>query len=123
MRLALVLTLALAGIAFPAIAQDRPAPKPGQPVKVPPDAGRGEALAMRWCAPCHLPSANGSVTDAVPTFHWVAAQTKKDPDSIRAFLSRPHAPMPPLELDRSQIEDFVAYFQKLADQPPAAPRP
>jgi len=122
LRTALILTLALSGFALPAIGQDQPTPHLGRPVTAAPDDIRGEALATRWCAPCHLPGANGKVTDAAPTFHAVAALARKDPDSIRTFLARPHAPMPPLELDRGQIADLVAYFQKLANRELPEPR-
>jgi mono/diheme cytochrome c family protein len=113
-RIALALALCLGGTALPAHGQ---APQSTHPVKAIGDPVRGEALAKRWCASCHLPGANGSATDAAPSFPRVADWAQSHPDDIRTFLTRPHAPMPPLELDRVQIEDMVAYFRKLATEP------
>lgn len=84
------------------------------PLKPVGDAARGEALATRWCGGCHLPSSTGAATDVAPSFHWVAQQTAKNPGFIRAFLNKPHAPMPPINLDQQEIADLVAYFAELA---------
>ena len=103
MRLSSGLALVLIALAAPSLA----APPPG-------DSARGAALATRWCAGCHLPTGDGAVTDAAPTFHWIAGQAEKDPRFIRAFLMKPHAPMPPLDLSRQDIDDVVAYFKTIA---------
>jgi mono/diheme cytochrome c family protein len=78
------------------------------------DAGRGEALTQRWCASCHQPAGGAPATDMVPTFGQIAKKAKDDPAYIRAFLNRPHAPMPPLNLDQAEIADIVAYFDDLS---------
>jgi mono/diheme cytochrome c family protein len=75
------------------------------------DASRGDAYVHRWCSGCHMEAA-GVATDMIPTFGMIADIAKKDPDELRAFLSKPHKPMPPLELDRTQIADFIAYFRQ-----------
>ena len=106
MRIAGLLVLALAGIAFTANGQAEQ-----HPLKGIADASRGATLAGRWCAACHAP--DGAVTDAAPTFRWIAERNRRQPGFIKAFLSHPHAPMPPLELDRDQIADLVAYFRSL----------
>ncbi len=106
MRIAGLLVLALGGIAFTARGQTEQHPLPGIA-----DASRGAALANRWCAPCHAPG--GAVSDTIPSFRWIAGRSEREPGFIKAFLSHPHSPMPPLELDRAQIADLVAYFQSL----------
>jgi len=78
------------------------------------DAGRGEVLTQRWCASCHQPPAGGTATDMIPTFAQIANKAKEKPGYIRAFLNRPHAPMPPLNLDQAEIADIVAYFDDLS---------
>jgi len=115
MRIALALTLFCAGIAVAGAAVAEAPPLAPNAVKIVGNASRGEQLASRWCASCHLPSANGTVSDVAPTFHWIGELARKDPEMIRTFLTHPHAPMPPLELGRGQIEDFVTYFQSLPD--------
>ncbi len=117
MRIAFALALAfgLPAVFYLAAAATQAPPLAPNAVRIVGDAGRGEQLAGRWCASCHLPSSTGSVSDAAPTFHWIGALARKNPESVRTFLSHPHAPMPPLELDRGQIEDLVAYFRSLAD--------
>jgi mono/diheme cytochrome c family protein len=108
-------TLAIALIAFsgalPAAAQqDNSVPRP-QPIRIVGDAARGEALVTRWCTSCHRLSNDGTATDQAPSIQWIAEQVQKNPDYIRVFLNHPHAPMPPLDLDRSEIEDAVVYFR------------
>lgn len=78
------------------------------------DPARGEALTQRWCATCHQPAGHATATDMVPTFPQIAAKSKDDPAYIRAFLNRPHAPMPPLNLNQAEIADIVAYFDDLS---------
>lgn len=78
------------------------------------DSGRGEALTQRWCASCHQPAGGAPATDMVPTFAQIAKKAKEDPTYIRAFLNRPHAPMPPLNLSQAEIADIVAYFDDLS---------
>lgn len=75
------------------------------------DADRGESYAHRWCAACH--KEDGKVaSDGIPTFGMIADRARRDPAEMRAFLMRPHPPMPPLELNREQIADFVAFFHR-----------
>lgn len=78
------------------------------------DSGRGETLTQRWCASCHQPAGGAPATDMVPTFTQIAKKAKDNPSYIRAFLNRPHAPMPPLNLDQGEIADIVAYFEDLS---------
>jgi mono/diheme cytochrome c family protein len=96
--------LALLLLAAPALAQQG---------KVIGDPVRGEALARRWCAACHLVEGQGKTTDTAPPFRVIAHDPKKGPDYLRTFLAQPHKPMPPLTLSRQEIEDFVAYFGEL----------
>jgi mono/diheme cytochrome c family protein len=74
------------------------------------DAKRGEVLAARWCATCHLQPGQGAATDAAPPFQLVADKAARDPGFIRAFLNKPHAPMPPLNLNQAEIADLIAYL-------------
>ena len=102
----------LLSLALPSAAQEPPST--AQATKPVGDAHRGEILAKRWCVSCHLQDNSVSGPDAAPTFHSVAEKVGKDPDAIRGFLKHPHKPMPPLELDRAQIEDLIAYFKDMA---------
>jgi mono/diheme cytochrome c family protein len=77
------------------------------------DAEKGETIAKRWCAACHLVSAEQKQAVAdVPSFAAVA-RMKLPADSLKAFLSDPHPRMPNMNLTRSEIEDIVAYIQSL----------
>jgi mono/diheme cytochrome c family protein len=109
-KTAIIALLAFAG-APPAAAQpDDAVPRP-QPIRIVGDAARGEALVTRWCTSCHRLSNDGTASDQAPSIPWIADQARKDPNYIRVFLNHPHAPMPPLDLDRGEIEDAVAYFR------------
>jgi mono/diheme cytochrome c family protein len=77
------------------------------------DAAHGEQIARRWCAPCHVVSADQKQASAdVATFAAVA-RSKTDAQ-IANFLADPHPKMPDLKLSRDEIGDLVAYIRSLA---------
>jgi len=75
------------------------------------DPRAGGDVALRWCTACHLirPAAGGPAVQGPPAFQTMARA--RTPDSLRAFLTRPHAPMPPIELSRADIDDLIAYIE------------
>jgi mono/diheme cytochrome c family protein len=77
------------------------------------DVARGEIIAKRWCAACHLvaPEQTRAVAD-VPSFAAVA-RMKLPAESLKAFLSDPHPRMPDMSLTRSEIDNIVAYIRSL----------
>jgi cytochrome c len=76
------------------------------------DAARGQVLATKWCANCHLLDAViGS--DSVPSLQAIAAGPRGLPAPLRVFLTQPHAPMPPLQLSNQEIEDLIVFIQSL----------
>ena len=105
----LLLSVILAAPAFADDTTKNPAPTG--------DALRGEAMAKHWCGSCHVVGGAGTGSDAAPTFATVAHDPARGPDYIRAFLTRPHKPMPPFSFSRQEIEDFVAYFADLKARP------
>ena len=74
-------------------------------------------IARRWCARCHAVAGEKSASDMAPPFQVIARTRASDPDRLRGFLSRPHWPMPPLQLSRQEIENIVAYLQSLGSAP------
>ena len=74
------------------------------------DPRAGAEAALRWCTACHLirPAASGPTVQGPPAFQTIARE--RTADSLRTFLARPHAPMPPVELSRVDIEDLIAYI-------------
>jgi mono/diheme cytochrome c family protein len=79
-----------------------------------PDAARGRDLAKRWCASCHLVSADQqrAVAD-VPPFATVAQSPNFDANRLAHFLLDPHPKMPELPLSRRAAEDIAAYIASL----------
>lgn len=75
------------------------------------DPAQGRASAQRWCSSCHAVGAPGSGGDTAPPFSAVA-RIRSD-EYLRGFLTRPHPPMPPLELSRQDIDDIVAHIATL----------
>lgn len=75
------------------------------------DAEAGADVALRWCTACHLirPLASGPVLQGPPTFQTMARE--RPPGALRAFLANPHAPMPPIELSRTDIDNLLAYIE------------
>lgn len=59
------------------------------------DAGNGERLARRWCAPCHVVAANQrQATSEAPPFAVIAQSPDFDARKLAFFLLNPHPKMP-----------------------------
>ena len=103
MKMTLGIALVVVALVVPAFAQDQGAS---------PDAARGQALARRWCAACHLVALRLTHIDP-PTFTAIANDSTKTPDYLRAFFVSPHKDMPPIQLTSPQIEDLIVYLGTL----------
>jgi mono/diheme cytochrome c family protein len=77
------------------------------------DPESGRELADRWCATCHAVGRPQTATDAAPAFATIAQHGRAEPGRLRAWLAEPHPPMPNPGLSRQQIEDVIAYLQRL----------
>lgn len=78
------------------------------------DAQHGLALAKRWCATCHLVSADQQRGSAdVPPFATIARSPNFDPKRLVYFLLDPHPKMPELPLSRAAADDIAAYIATL----------
>ena len=77
------------------------------------DAVRGQALAERWCANCHVidTGAAGNAQQGPPPLPTTARNLSAG--QLRAFLSHPHGKMPDLSLTRAEIGDLIAYIEQL----------
>lgn len=97
----------------PGWAQDTPRPTPA----------KGEALAAKLCANCHLLPGSGAtaVPAGVPTFRAIANKPGQTGDHIAQVLIRPHAPMPDLQMTRDEILDVLAYLETLRIDTSAKP--
>ncbi len=106
MKTAPLLLCTVFALVVPAFAQQQASP---------PSAAAGQALAQRWCAPCHLVRLRLTPIDP-PTFYAISHDPSKTPDYIRRFLTSPHKDMPPIQLTPSQIEDIIAYLEAMGKQ-------
>jgi mono/diheme cytochrome c family protein len=77
------------------------------------DAANGHVLARHWCTGCHVVEAGGSGSDTAPSFAAIASDAATTPQRLRAFLVRPHPPMPNPPLATSEIDDIAAYILTL----------
>lgn len=78
------------------------------------DAGRGETLARRWCATCHVVASDQARgQDNAPPFATIAQMPGFGADKIALFLLDPHPKMPDLQLSRIEREDLAAYIVSL----------
>jgi mono/diheme cytochrome c family protein len=77
------------------------------------DAAKGEIIAKRWCAACHVvsPGQKEANSDA-PSFTSVADKIKSS-KTLTAFLTDPHPKMPDMSLTRDEIAGIVAYIGTL----------
>jgi len=74
---------------------------------------KGEIIAKRWCAACHLVAPDQTKANSdVPSFPAIARKVKS-PKALAAFLTDPHPKMPDMNLTREEIEDLVAYIGSL----------
>jgi mono/diheme cytochrome c family protein len=77
------------------------------------NAAKGEIIARRWCAACHVVAADQtSANSDAPTFASIA-QRHERAKKLEAFLMDPHPKMPDMNLSRSEIADIVAYIGSL----------
>ena len=83
------------------------------------DARKGETLAKRWCAACHVVAADQLVgTTQSPAFSTIARKPDFTEAMLALFLLNPHPRMPDMNLSRSEAADLAAYIraQKLRGQ-------
>ncbi len=86
------------------------------------DAERGERLARRWCAACHVVAADQRQANAdAPSFATIASRRDFNARRLAFLLLSPHPVMPELALRRNEAEDIVAYIGTLRP-PRSAPR-
>lgn len=82
-------------------------------------AMRGEVLARRWCAACHVVSADQvSASSDAPSFFVLTGDRARTAGGLADFLLLPgttHSQMPDLHLSRSEIADIVAYVVSLPE--------
>jgi mono/diheme cytochrome c family protein len=77
------------------------------------DAYEGGTLAKRWCASCHVVSADQKRGNTqAPPFSEIANKPGLTAASIALFLLRPHPPRPDMNLTRNEAGDLAAYIKK-----------
>jgi mono/diheme cytochrome c family protein len=78
------------------------------------DADHGADLAKRWCASCHVVSAEQTQASAdVPPFTAIARRIDFTPERLAFFLQDPHPKMPNFPLSRGEAADIAAYIASL----------
>lgn len=76
------------------------------------DAAQGGVLAKRWCAACHVVSADQqSAGGQAPPFSAIARPADLDVGKLALFLLLPHPKMPDMNLSRAEAADIAAYIQ------------
>ncbi len=76
------------------------------------DASKGETLAKRWCATCHIVASNQQRgTTQSPPFSAVASKPGFNETALAYFLLTPHPRMPDMNLSRSEAADIAAYIK------------
>lgn len=80
-------------------------------------AERGEILARRWCASCHVVTADQTTASSdAPSFFRLTGDRARTAAGLADFLLLPgttHSQMPDLHLSRVEIADIVAYVVSL----------
>jgi mono/diheme cytochrome c family protein len=77
------------------------------------DPLKGETLAKRWCATCHIVSSlQQQGTAQAPPFSSVANKPDFNERTLAYFLLAPHPRMPDMNLSRSEAADLAAYIAR-----------
>lgn len=76
----------------------------------------GAQLSRDLCAGCHIVSEDqrGPVIEGIPSFPELA-RSKRTNAQLRAWLTDPHPPMPPLPLSEREIASVIAYIRSFSD--------
>ena len=79
------------------------------------DAVRGQALAERWCANCHVVARAAATgrADGLPTFPALAARKDVTAATLKGAMTATHSRMPDFQLGGRDQEDLVAYIFSL----------
>ncbi len=79
------------------------------------DVVRGQALAERWCANCHVVNREATTgrADGLPTFPALAARKDVTPATLKGAMTATHSLMPDFELGARDQEDLVSYILSL----------
>ncbi|MBV8188355.1 MAG: c-type cytochrome [Alphaproteobacteria bacterium] len=79
------------------------------------DALRGQQLAERWCANCHVVSraADTGRSDGLPTFPALANRKDLTAATLKGAMSATHSRMPDFQLGARDQDDLVAYIFSL----------
>ena len=82
------------------------------------DALRGQALAERWCANCHVVTRTATVgrSDGLPTFPALAARKETTVAMLKGAMTATHSRMPDFQLGARDQDDLVAYILSLRPQ-------
>jgi len=82
------------------------------------DILRGQALAERWCANCHVVNRGATTgrSDGLPTFPAIAARKEMTAATLRGAMTATHSRMPDLQLGARDQDDLVAYIFSLRPQ-------
>jgi mono/diheme cytochrome c family protein len=76
------------------------------------DARKGETLAKRWCATCHIVASDQQRgTTQSPPFSAIANKRGFNETTLAYFLLTPHPRMPDMNLSRSEAADIAAYIK------------
>ena len=78
------------------------------------DVDQGKAIAIRWCATCHLVDRDqANATDKAPPFASIARMPDFNENKLAFLLLLPHPNMPTLSLSRSETADLADYIATL----------
>jgi mono/diheme cytochrome c family protein len=75
------------------------------------DARKGETLAKRWCAACHVVAVDQKRANTqAPPFSAIAKKPDFDETKVAYFLLAPHPKMPDMNLSRGEAADLAAFI-------------
>jgi len=77
------------------------------------DAAHGEVMAKRWCASCHIVSADQKAgSTQAPPFSAIAKEPAFDAGKVAFYLLLPHPQMADIGLTRDDASDLAAYIAR-----------
>lgn len=82
------------------------------------DVLRGQGLAERWCANCHVVNraATAGRSDGLPTFPAIANRKDLSAATLKGAMTATHSRMPDFQVGARDQDDLVAYIFSLRAQ-------
>jgi cytochrome c len=83
------------------------------------DIAGGLSTARTLCVNCHIVepgvTSRDPMTAGIPSFEAIARKSGQTEAALKAFMLKPHAPMPQVQLTTYELDNLARYILSLKD--------